>query len=636
MPNSHPLWRSIQHLGQGYTACWILAALVAGLFGVLQAQGVLQGLELRTFDRLLLARPRAPVDDRIVIIGETEDDIRHYGHPLSDQVLADALLMLEQAGARVIGVDKYRDRAVSPGSEQLDRVLQRQRNIVWIFFIGASREDAVSAPKILANDPERSGFNDIVEDADGVVRRGLLFMEVNQQSYYAFPLLLSLHYLASEQIFAQSDASGFVSLNGISLPPIDSEFGGYRRLDARGYQIMLEYPRLPHSFSSFSVTQLLENRIPPATLRDKIVLLGATASSLLDNRLLPNQLQRSGVEHHGYVVSQLLDTALQRKPPLRSLSDTWERLWLLMGCLLGALTGFRRGPLWRLSLLLVVESAGLIAASLGALEFGWWLPLGMPLLAWLTALGLSVFYFSNLERTERRQLMQLFASHVSPEVASKLWSVREQFFDEGGVRPDTLHATVLFTDLCNFTQTAETMEPLALMGWLNEYMEEMSHLVMSHGGIVNKYIGDAVMAVFGVPVKRDSEREIADDARHAVSCALAFDRCLRQLNQRWQARQLPVMTMRAGIFSGPLVAGSFGGSLRMEYTVIGDTVNIASRLESFDKTIATPSAEHPCRILVGESTYRLLGEGVQARLIGECELKGKAQPIKIYQILGMA
>lgn len=623
-------------LGQGYAACCILALFVAGFYGMLQAQGLLQGFELRTFDRLLWVRSQEPVDDRIVIIGETEEDIRRYGHPLSDQILADALEKLEQAGARVIGVDKYRDQAVAPGTEQLDRVLQANRNIVWIFFVGSSRNETVLAPKILANDPERSGFNDIVEDEDGVVRRGLLFMEVEQQSYYAFPLLLSLHYLASENVFAQSDDKGFFSLNGISLTPLDSEFGGYRRLDARGYQIMLEYPRLPHSFSNFSLTQLLTGEAPTAALRDKVILLGATASSLLDNRLLPNQLQRSGVEHHGYVVSQLLDSALLKKPPLTSLNDSWESFWLLCGCLIGSITGYKRGSLWRLTLLLVIESAALIGLSLGALELGWWLPSGATLLGWLLSLGLSVLYFSNLERGERRQLMQLFASHVSPEVASKLWSVREQFFVEGGVRPDTLSATVLFTDLCNFTQTSETMEPLQLMGWLNEYMEEMSRLVMAHGGIVNKYIGDAVMAVFGVPVKRETEQEIAEDARHAVKCALAFNSHLRELNHHWETRQLPVMTMRAGIFSGSLVAGSFGGSLRMEYTVIGDTVNIASRLESFDKNIAIPTPENPCRILVGEPTYRLLGEGFQAQLIGECVLKGKSQSIKIYQILGMA
>lgn len=636
MRSTHPLLRAIKPWSQGYRACILLAVSVTMLVIVAQRQGEWQALELRAFDRMLLARGAAAADDRIVIIGETEDDIRHYGHPLSDQVMADALDTLEQAGARVIGVDKYRDRPVAPGSERLEQVLQQHQNIVWIFFVGKSLGDSVQVPRILAGNPERSGFNDIVEDADGVVRRGLLFMDVDQQSYYAFPLLLSLHYLAGEHIFAQSDARGFVSLNGISLSPIDSEFGGYRQVDARGYQIMLEYPRLPHTFSSFSLSQLLQGDIPATALRGKVVLLGATASSLLDNRLLPNQLQRSGVEYHGHVVSQLLDSALQHKPPLRSLSDTSEQIGLLVTCLMGAFTGFWRGSLWRLSLLLMIESTALVLLSLGALALGWWLPVVAPLLAWLAALAVSVLYFANLERTERRQLMQLFASHVSPEVASKLWSAREQFFDEGGVRPDTLQATVLFTDLCDFTQTAENMEPLVLMCWLNEYMEDMSGLVMRHGGIVNKYIGDAVMAMFGVPVKRNNEHEIADDARHAIECALAFDEDLRALNQRWQARHLPVMTMRAGIFTGPLVAGSFGGSLRMEYTVIGDTVNIASRLESFDKTIAIPTAEHPCRILVGESTYRLLGERFQAQLIGEFTLKGKTQPIKIYQILGMA
>jgi adenylate cyclase len=166
-------------------------------------------------------------------------------------------------------------------------------------------------------------------------------------------------------------------------------------------------------------------------------------------------------------------------------------------------------------------------------------------------------------------------------------------------------------------------------------MDEMSHIIMQHDGMVDKYIGDAIMAVFGVPVKHERPEEIAGDALNAVQCALAINERLRQLNAQWKNAGLPVVTMRAGIYTGALVADSFGSSKRKEYTVIGDSVNIASRLESFDKSIATPTAQNPCRVLIGHPTYQhiqLAQNNIDAQLVGQFQLKGKAQTVEVYQV----
>jgi adenylate cyclase len=606
--------------------------LATTLIFLFQYAGVFQGLELRTFDQLLLKHPAIEIDNRIVVIGETEPDIRRFGHPLSDKVLADALQILEKAGTRVIGVDKYRDVAVAPGTEELKSVLQKHTNIVWIFFASDSK-DFIPAPAILENNPERTGFNNVIEDADGISRRGLLFLDMADNTYYSFPLLLTLHYLAAENITAGSDEQGNLSLNGISLKPIDSNFGAYIDVDAGGYKIMLDYPGLPQSFRFFPLSDLLDNKIPAESLKDKIVLMGGTAPSLSDYRLLPNQMKRFGVENHAYFVSQLLNTAINKKPPLHAWSDNYEFLWLLFWCLIGALTGFRRGSLFRLFTLVTIEATVLVGVNIILLNQSWWIPFVAPMLGWISSLALSILYFSSQERTERRQLMQLFASHVSPEIATNLWNKREQFFNEGGVRPDTLTATVLFTDITSFTSIAEKMEPLVLMQWLNEYMGEMSSLVTVHNGMVNKYIGDAIMAIFGVPVKRKTETEIANDAENAVRCAVNFNSRLVELNKKWQERGLPTITMRVGIYTGSLVAGSFGGVVRMEYTVIGDTVNTAARLESFDKTLSPPDEKNPCRILIGETTHNYVTTRYETAVVGEFQLKGKNEYSKIYQII---
>ncbi len=246
---------------------------------------------------------------------------------------------------------------------------------------------------------------------------------------------------------------------------------------------------------------------------------------------------------------------------------------------------------------------------------------------------LNTLYFSHLEHVEHDELMQLFSCHVSPEIAKKLWEDREQFFNKGGVRPDTLVATILFTDISDFTAIAETMNPLILMEWLNEYMAEMSRIISDHGGVINKYMGDAIMAIFGAPIKSETEVEITNDAVNAVQCAMQFDKRLCELNRKWQQENLPVITMRTGICTGSLVAGSLGGVGRMEYTVIGDTVNTAARLEGFDKAIATPNSNHPCRILISEQSYNYVNHLYEFEVVGECLLKGKNKSLKVYKFM---
>jgi adenylate cyclase len=195
--------------------------------------------------------------------------------------------------------------------------------------------------------------------------------------------------------------------------------------------------------------------------------------------------------------------------------------------------------------------------------------------------------------------------------------------------------SVFFTDLVGFTTVSEKVEPQELVSWLSEYMEAMTPHVMDHQGVVLRYIGDAIMAIFGVPLARTTEAEIRQDAAHAVQCALAMEQTLRQLNQRWHERQLPMIGMRIGIFTGPVVAGSIGSVQRLEYNVYGDTVNTASRLESYDKQSFIPDFLHaPCRILIGEVTLRYLDDQYLTQRVGEVTLKGKEQKVTVYRVLG--
>jgi adenylate cyclase len=335
------------------------------------------------------------------------------------------------------------------------------------------------------------------------------------------------------------------------------------------------------------------------------------------------------------MVSQLLRHGLDGDPVIATLTDGQEALWLLLWCVAGGMIGLWTHSFWRFVL---VGAGGLLHLGLVtyiALLHSWWIPSVPPALAWLGTTALVTAYVAHLETAQRLLLMQLFSRHVSPEVAEEIWEQREQFFEGGRLRPQQLIATVVFTDLVGSTTVAEKLTQAALMDWLNMYMNAMAQQVIIHGGIIDKYMGDAIMALFGVPLARNTETEIGRDAVRAVECAIAMERTLKELNRAWQEQQAPMIGMRLGIYTGPLVAGSLGGTQRLEYTVIGDTVVTASRLESVDKHLFVPDhLEHPCRIFIGETTRRYLGDRFQTRRVGEVRLKGQDRVTPIYHVIG--
>jgi adenylate cyclase len=348
--------------------------------------------------------------------------------------------------------------------------------------------------------------------------------------------------------------------------------------------------------------------------------------------------QMSGIELHGHIVSQLLRFGLDGDSPVATASDRREQAWILLWSLMGGAIGLWVRSPWRFVL---SAASGLVVLALTdyvAFVIGWWIPLVPPAMAWVISAAVVTAYMSNQEKRQRALLMQLFTRYVpNKEVAEIIWQQRDQLLDGGRLRSQNLIATVLFTDLMGFTTMAESRAPQAVMDWLNAYMEAMAQHVINHGGVIDKYIGDSIMAIFGVPLPRQTDAEISRDAVNAVSCALAMERSLRQLNHDWHEQQLPTIGMRIGIFTGPLVAGSLGSAQRLEYTVIGDTVNTASRLESFDKDLFTLDyLNSPCRIIIGEATLHRLGHQFATRHLGEVSLKGKDQKITVYGVIGRA
>ncbi len=231
--------------------------------------------------------------------------------------------------------------------------------------------------------------------------------------------------------------------------------------------------------------------------------------------------------------------------------------------------------------------------------------------------------------------MSLFSKQVSPEIAELIWQGRHRLLQGGRPRPQKLTATVLFTDLEGFSGQAEIQEPPSVLSWLNDYLAGMSATAMEHRGVVKQFVGDSVMAVFGVPFPRTQPEQWQADAVQAVRCALAMERALQDLHARWAAQGHPTLRMRIGIHTGPVVSGILGSGDRQEYMVVGDTVNTASRLESHDKArVISELGDRCCRIFISEQTHQLLGDRFATLVVGTISLKGKTKPITVHAVLG--
>jgi adenylate cyclase len=237
---------------------------------------------------------------------------------------------------------------------------------------------------------------------------------------------------------------------------------------------------------------------------------------------------------------------------------------------------------------------------------------------------------SSREKEDRSLLITLFSRQVSPAVAQKIWAQRNQLLADGRVITQELHATVLVSDLANFTAISKSLTPADLMKWLNEYTAMISDVVEKHGGIVDKYVGDAVLAIFGAPVPATPQASAAS----AVACALELRAGFAELKSKWNTPLMLGMCMRVGIHTGSMVVGTIGSGEREAYAVIGEAVNMAQRIESHDKdTMEADIAADGCRIIVSDATRQLIGGQFRLRRLGEVPITGDNRLLAIHGVI---
>jgi adenylate cyclase len=615
-----------------------LGVLVYGSIALARNFGLLQPYELLAYDLGLTIRQAQPAASRYVTIIEvTEHDIAALGRwPLSDEQLSDALERIASGAPRAIGLDIYRDIEVPPGRDRLDAVLRADSRIFSVTKLADDQGPGVSAPPALVG-TSQVGFNDVLVDGDGIVRRGLLFMDGATQTEYAFALRLAAKYLAADGIGLAADPTDpdQVRFGPTTVPPLAADFGGYVGVDAAGYQFLLDYAQ--PKFRTFAFGDLAAGRVPVEAIRGRIVLLGVAADSVKDDFYAPlgrwlwqAPSKMSGIELHAHIADQLLRFALDRQRPLSSLRGIEEHLWILFWAVAGALTGLAAPSARRLGWLWSLGSISIAAVSYGVFLAGVWVPFVPAWLGWLGATGLVTAYLAQSERRERQVLHELFSTHVSADLANLLWQRRGELIEHGALKPQSVTATTLFVDLRGFTSISERLLPDDLMQWLNRALEAFTRTILDHDGMIDDYFGDGIKANFGVLHSSGGADPVGADARRAVACARALARVTAELNAAAAQEQTPY-AIRIGIHTGVVVAGTVGSERRLKFTTVGDAVNLAARLQALDDPRLDVSCA--CQIIVSETTRGYLDAGLPTRALASVRLKGKHTPITVYEVV---
>ncbi len=611
-----------------------LSLLIAALLLLARSQGLTQPLELTGYDLGLSLRPALSEPAAVTLIEITEADIQNMGRwPVTDQDLARIIERIEHFEPRVIGVDIYRDVDVPPGTAALADTFSANNHLIGIMKFQSEGSPGVAPPGALAA-ADRVGFSDLVLDPDGIVRRGLAFLDDGEQFAWSFALKIAQRYLAEDGIALTPDPEipEHFRLGPTRVQPIPEHFGAYADIDNAGYQFLADHRRQPDELPTYPLSDLLAGHVDASHLRDRAVILGVNAQSVKDSFVTPlsrwswnGDPQVAGVAVHGLLVDQLVRAGKGDSAVMTAPGPILDTFLLVFTCLAGGICGLLAGSAVRLTLIVLCGVVTITAVGLTLFVAAFWLPVLPMAVGWTASAGLVTAYLVQRMRRERQDLQRLLNVQVSPQVAEEIWQRREELLDDGTLKPQSLTATIMFVDLQGFTSQTERLPSDSLLAWLQPFLTITTETILEHGGMIDDYFGDGVKANFGVPFRR-SGADIEEDARNAIHCAHVLTRRLRAIGC---SHQHPY-AVRFGIHTGSVVAGTVGSRRRSKYTTIGDTVNVAARLETAAKEMEDAHAPTPSRIITSATTLRLLESDDGWQPLGAISLKGRAEAVSAY------
>ncbi|MEW6671520.1 MAG: adenylate/guanylate cyclase domain-containing protein [Thermodesulfobacteriota bacterium] len=552
--------------------------------------------------------------------GDQNRAIRSYIERLktetdNDRLLADAI---QNSGAKVVlgyffQMDPHAAGQMSPDEDQ-----RHQENVKGsrYRFVRFKTDNARNVKLIEAAFPQSNipvvseatdfaGFFNMEADRDGVVRRIPAVFKYKETLYAPLAVMAAGAFLDAPPSLQVSDY-GIESLqvDRTSIP-----------VDELG-RVMINYRGGAKTFPHISVTDIIRGSVDAAAIKDKIVIVGATAVGIYDLRVTPFSSVYPGVEIHANIIDNILSKHFLYQP-------SWAAVFDILGIVAGGLIlGFilpRAGVFSGILSSLLIFAGYIFVCQIFFIQKGFILNLVYPLAVLLSVYVVITAYKYLVESRQKRFIKDAFSTYLAPSVVKQLIDSPEKLVLGGEKR----NITAFFSDVQGFTSISEKLSPEKLVEILNEFLTEMTDIILKFEGTVDKFEGDAIIAFFGAP------NDLENHAATACAATVEMQKRLVRLREKWKGEGKPELMMRIGLCSGPAVVGNMGSKNRMDYTMMGDTVNTAARLEGVNKVYGTYT-------LISETTRRAAGNGFNFREIDKINVVGKKEPITVYQLLGYA
>ena len=483
-------------------------------------------------------------------------------------------------------------------------------NVVRLLDTQPSQVPLVSATGIERNLPEITeaaagdGYFNMIPDPDGMVRWFPMSILYGGEFFAPLTLVSLSHYQDKAPMAITLSHWG---VEGIRLGRREVPVDRYGRL-------LINFLGPAGLIPTYSAAAVMDGSLPAGALKDKIVLVGATAVGIYDLRVTPFSGTFPGVEIQATAMDNLLHGDFITTPPLALalMLLILVALAILLGLVLPRLSAVLS---FLFTLMVLVSYVGLnyYLFSRHGLQLELFYPQALIVLVYL---GVTSQRFLA-EEEERKRIRKAFESYVAPTIVQEMLKHPEQL-RLGGERREI---TILFTDIRGFTTMSEKLDPEALVTLLHDFLNPMSNIIVNQGGTIDKYMGDAIMALFGAPLAQP------DHAHLACRAALEMVSSLAALNQEWATQGRPPLRVGVGVNTGPMAVGNMGSDRLFDYTAIGDNVNLGSRLEGLNKYYGT-------NILISQTTAAAVGNAFILRDVDQVRVKGKAQAARIYELLG--
>ena len=595
------------------------AAPIRTLLAELQARKE-QG---ETIDPLLLAQVQ-----RLAASSDADKQFAEAIHRFGPVILGNYFLFTDAdlRGMEASSLDAYANqiaffayppaRALHEESRDAEKVamLDAFRNATPSLLPQGAEANLERLSSALEGDSSWTGFFNVPPDDDGIVRKTTLVLPYGRSKdpkdwdiYPSLDLMAARAFLGPKA----QDMDLLYGPQGI----VEIRFGSVLCLHPDGHgQLRINYQGPASTFQPYSIADVLQKKIPAEAFRGKIVLIGATATGIGDLRGTPyGGTDFPGVEIHANVIDNILNQRFLKYGVRQALADA--ALIFFLGIPLGiwmALVSPRW--MWFGAALL----APLAALDYAAFKRGWWLNFTIPALTLTLNVVMVSLYRALVEEKEKRKVRAEFAQTMSPEV------IRRLLVDPSLVDPKKTDITIMFSDIRGFTTISEKLDAQELALFLNKYLTDMTRIVFKNNGTLDKFIGDAVMVFWGAPYEEPGH------ATKACNGALDMIARVRELQKQWETEGKPKLEIGIGLNTGVASVGRMGSAQRRNYTALGDAVNLSSRLEGLNKDYGT-------HVIVSESTYQAAkSDGFVFRELDLIRVKGKLEPVTIYQLMGRA